>query len=68
MYWTLGDLPASCHSLLSNIYLAAFIHTKDVKYDGFETVLKPLVDELITRAFYFQVRENCEWLSLCSCR
>lgn len=44
----MGNLPASCHSLLSNIYLAALIHSEDVKSYGFDTVLKPLVDDLIT--------------------
>lgn len=48
VYWTLGNLPASCHSSLSNIYLAALIRSEDVKCYGYETVLKPLVDELIT--------------------
>lgn len=48
VYWTLGNLPASCHSLLSKIYLAALIHSEDVKSYGFDTVLKPLVDDLNT--------------------
>lgn len=47
VYWTLGNLPASCHSSLSNIYLAALIHSDDVKCYGYENVLKPLVQDLI---------------------
>ncbi|OON91157.1 MAG: hypothetical protein ATN32_02455 [Candidatus Epulonipiscium fishelsonii] len=48
VYWALGNLPASCHSSLSNIYLAALIYSEDVKCYGFDTVLKPLVDDLVT--------------------
>lgn len=48
VYWTLGNLPASCHSSLSNIYLAVLIHSEDVKCYGFDSVLKSLVDDLIT--------------------
>lgn len=48
VYWTLGNLPPSCHSSLSNIHLAALIHTDDVKCYGFDSVLKPLGDDLIT--------------------
>ncbi|KAA8580464.1 hypothetical protein FQN60_005999, partial [Etheostoma spectabile] len=48
VYWTLGNLPASFHSALSNIYLAALIRSEDVKCYGYDSVLKPLVDDLIT--------------------
>lgn len=48
VYWTLGNLPPSCHSSLSNIHLATLIHTDDVKCYGFDSVLKPLGDDLIT--------------------
>ena len=44
----MGNLPASFHSSLSNIYLAALIRSEDVKCYGFESVLKPLIDDLIT--------------------
>ena len=48
VYWALGNLPASCHSSLSNIYLAALIRSEDVKCYGFDSVLKPLIEDLIT--------------------
>lgn len=48
VYWTLGNLPASCHSSLSNIYLAALIRSEDVKCYGYDSVLEPLVGDLIT--------------------
>lgn len=48
VYWALGNLPASCHSSLSNICLAALICSEDVKCYGYDSVLKPLVDDLIT--------------------
>lgn len=40
------SVAASCHSSLSNIYLAALIHSDDVKCYGSDNVLKPLVDDL----------------------
>lgn len=44
----MGNLTASFQSSLSNTYLAALIHSEDVKCYGFESVLKPLIDDLIT--------------------
>lgn len=46
VYWVLGNLPSSFHSSLSNIYLAALINSEDVKCYGYDSVLKPLLDDL----------------------
>lgn len=48
VYWILGNLPPGCHSSLSSIHLAALINSNDVKQYGYEKVLEPLVDDLVT--------------------
>lgn len=48
LYWILGNLPPACHSSLSSINLAALINSNDVKVYGYDTVLEPLINDLIT--------------------
>lgn len=48
LYWILSNLPPGCHSTLSSIHLAALINSNDVKVYGYEKVLAPLINGLIT--------------------
>lgn len=48
VYWILGNLPPGYHSSLSSINLAALINSNDVKQYGYEKVLEPLLDDLVT--------------------
>ena len=44
----LANFPPGCHSTLSAINLAALINSNDVKHYGYEKVLEPLVEDLVT--------------------
>lgn len=48
VYFTLGNLPPGSNSSLSSIYLCALINSNDVKHYGYERVLEPLLDDLVT--------------------
>lgn len=48
VYCILGNLPPGSHSSMSAIHLAALININDVKHYGYEKVLEPLVDDLVT--------------------
>lgn len=47
-YWTLGNLIPGCQSSLSSIYLALLVKSDDLKAYGYETVLEPLISDLIS--------------------
>lgn len=48
LYWTLGNLAHGYHSSLYSIYLAALINSNDVKTYGYDKLLCPLINDLIT--------------------
>ncbi|XP_034096114.1 uncharacterized protein LOC117562389 isoform X1 [Gymnodraco acuticeps] len=48
IYWTLSNLPPGSHSSLSSIYLAVLCKTDDVKKYGYDRVLHPLLQDMIT--------------------
>lgn len=48
VYWLLGNLHEGCQSSLSAINLAALIKSSDVKRFGYDKVLEPLIDDLVT--------------------
>lgn len=48
VYWNLSSLPPGCHSSLSSIYLALLCMSEDVRSYGYEKVLEPLLNDLVT--------------------
>lgn len=48
MYWVLADIPTELRSQLTSIQLALLCKASDVKTFGYETVLEPLLKDLIT--------------------
>ena len=48
VYWTLSNLPPGYHSSLSSIHLALLCRSEDVSRYGYEKVLEPLLQDLVT--------------------
>lgn len=46
IYFILRNLPPKLNSVLMNIHLVSLFHSEDLKKYGFDSILKPLVDDL----------------------
>ena len=46
VYWAIGNLPSRYKSALSSIYLALLCKVEHVRIYGYDSVLKPLIDDI----------------------
>lgn len=48
IYWVIGNIPAKYRSTLNSIQLALLCNTSTIKQCGYEKVLQPIIQDLVS--------------------